>query len=191
MVIYQITRPFAYLAISDKSKAKIDWLVPAVLTVPTVLAFMALSDRPQVFMANGLLSQVAGLLQSLPGFYLAALAAIATFSRPDLDYLMPRPTPTVEVLHRGQWQAIQLTRRRMLTMQFGYLTLLSLLLFGVILVANAAAPTIKARCPAGFHAYLVVSFMGMFSYAIWHMLIITLFGLYQLSDRIHQPDSPE
>jgi hypothetical protein len=188
VVIYQLTRPFAYIAIRDISKAKIDWLVPAVLTLPTVLAFAALSERPQVFMANGLLSQVAGLVQSLPSFYLAALTAIATFSRPDLDYLLPEPTPTVDVLHRGQRQTIQLTRRRMLAMQFGYLTLLSLMLFGVILAANAAAPTIKTWCPAGTHVSLVLAFMGMFSYAVWHMLTITLFGLYQLSDRIHQPD---
>lgn len=191
MVIYQLTRPLAYLAIRDRSKGKIDWLVPTVLALPTVLAFAALSETPQVFLVNGLLSQVAGLVQNLPGFYLAALAAIATFSRRDMDLLMPKPTPTVSVRYLGQSHEIQLTRRRMLSMQFGYLTLLSLALFGVVLAANAAAPTLKARLPIGMHRYSVVLFVGLFSYAVWHMVSITLFGLYQLSDRIHQPDAPD
>ena|ERR1700761_9397105 len=93
MVVYQLSRPFAYLVIRDESKAKIDWLVPIFLAIPTVGVFLILSDRPQIFLANGVLSQVGGLMQNLPGFYLTALAAIATFNRPDLDYLLPEPTP--------------------------------------------------------------------------------------------------
>lgn len=139
-------------------------------------------------MANGLLTQISGLLQILPGFYLAALAAIATFNKSDMDAYMPQPTPTLRVQIQGINHPIKLTRRRMLALQFGYLTLISLALFIVTIAANIAAPSVKMMSPAYLQRWLNGAFLVLFLLGFWHMIAVTLFGLYQLSDRMHQPD---
>lgn len=188
MLWYQLLRPIDYLFVKDKSKWKVDWGVPFVVTILTASGFALLSPRPQIFLKDGLLQQVATLLSIMPGFYLAALAAIATFHKPDMDSYMPSPVPTVETLTGGHWRTINLTRRRYLSLMFGYLTLLSLFLFIGVLISNACAESVKMLLPQNYHYFSVVFYMSIFLLFFWHMIAVTLFGLYQLSDRMHQPD---
>lgn len=132
--------------------------------------------------------QVAGLLQILPGFYVASLAAIATFNKNNMDEYMPEPTPTVTIRVSGHVCPIKLTRRRMLSLMFGYLSFLSLLLFLAIVLANALAPSLKVLLPLPLHKIALAAFVAIYGLLFWHMIAVTLFGLYQLSDRMHQPD---
>jgi hypothetical protein len=54
--------------------------------------------------------------------------------------------------------------------------------------ANAVAPSVKIVTPVHLQRWLNGSFIAAFSLGFWHMIAVTLFGLYQLSDRMHQPD---
>src|SRR5689334_187541 len=101
MLRYQLLRPLAYLAIDDRSKWQIDLLIPAIFAVVQTLLIFSVPLRPMIYLNGGLISQLLGLLQIMPGFYLAALAAIATFNRADMDGYMPQPTPTVRVQIKG------------------------------------------------------------------------------------------
>jgi hypothetical protein len=188
MLGYQLLRPLFYLTIKDGAKWKIDFLVPLAASLLTLAGIFVWPLRPQLFMANGLVTQVLGLLQIMPGFYLAALAAIATFNKVDMDSYMPSPTPTVRITIKGQSLPIKLTRRRMLSLQFGYLTFISLLLFISAIGANALAPSVKIVLSPTYHASAVGLFVCFFAFMFWHMISVTMFGLYQLSDRMHQPD---
>lgn len=188
MLWYQLLRPVDYLSIKDGSKWKIDWAVPTAMAIGTGLGFYFLSPRPQVFMKDGLLQQIGSLLSIMPGFYLAALAAIATFHKSDMDEYMPSPVPTIETLSAGHKRTINLTRRRYLSIMFGYLTLLSLTLFIGTIFTNACADTFKALIDPEWRIFTVVSYISIFFLLFWHMISVTLFGLYQLSDRMHQPD---
>jgi hypothetical protein len=51
-----------------------------------------------------------GFIQNLPGFFIAALAAVATFGRADLDALMPGKPPRVSILYHGRPTEVELTR---------------------------------------------------------------------------------
>lgn len=188
MIFYQLLRPVDYLLIRDESKWKIDFLTPLLVSMFCIVGFAFLAPRPQIFLKDGFLHQASELFAILPGFYLAALAAIATFSKSDLDNYMPAPTPQVETRSGGIKMLINLTRRRYLSLMFGYLTLLSLALFILILGANAAAQSLKELIGADYKDVVVLGFMFIFFFLSWHMVIVTMFGLYQLSDRMHQPD---
>lgn len=135
-------------------------------------------------MVNGLLHQIGSMILNLPGFYIAALAAIVAFDRKGFDVLLPEPTPKVRTLLQGAWVDVELTRRKMLTFLFAYLTALSIFITITISFVNSVAEpaaqsvAIAWRLPIRY----VVAIFCLFT--IWHLVSVTLFGLYQLSDRI-------
>jgi hypothetical protein len=188
MVLYQLSRPISYLAIHDPSKWKIDWVLPICCSLATLVILFTIPIRPSIFGTSGILWQISGLLQILPGFYIASLAAIATFNKNNMDEYMPELTPTVTIRIGDHACPIKLTRRRMLSLMFGYLTFLSLLLFLTIVLVNMLAPNVKLLLPASFHKIALGIFVAIYGLLFWHMIAVTLFGLYQLSDRMHQPD---
>ena len=75
-----------------------------------------------------LIISILSFIQILPGFFIAALAAIATFNRLDLDKIMPHPAPTINIECNGGKEEIDLTRRRYLTLMFSFLSAESILL---------------------------------------------------------------
>lgn len=184
MIRYQLLRPISYLTIKDQTKWKIDWLVPIFIAVVFIILFYNLPVKKPLYGDQGLIKELQGILQILPGFYLAALAAVATFSKDDLDRLLPEPTPKINILVKGQEVLIGLTRRRMLCFLFGYLTFLSLIVY----LSTVLGSTISPSALAIFRNYSIIIeiiFVSLFSLFFWQMIIVTLFGLYQLCDRIH------
>lgn len=187
MLLYQLLRPLHYTAIRDESKWKIDFLLPFLFALACTGVFSLLPKQPVVF-GTGIVALFIGLLQILPGFYLTALAAVATFNRPDMDFLMPRPTPRVTVSVYGVTQQIELTRRRMLSMLFGYLTFISFTLYFGSVISLILAQSIKDFVSLAYHAWVTRIFIFLYAFCLGQLIFITMFGLYQLSDRMHQPD---
>lgn len=129
-----------------------------------------------------------GLFQILPGFYLTALAAVATFNRPDMDELMPKPSPRINVSRYGQPVTIELTRRRMLSMLFGYLTFISFSLYFLSVFSQGLAQSLHDTITPSLDHVIVDIFLYLFFALLGQLVTITMFGLYQLSERMHQPD---
>ena len=183
---YPLLRPFAYLWIEGADKRSFDLWLPAVAAL--VATSCAAWARPQLYMPNGVFAQVGSMVQNLPGFYIAALAAVATFQRNSLDTLLPAPTPTINTFINGTWMPIQLTRRRLLTLLFSYLSALSFAVYLSITFANAFAPTISGATVEWFRPFVSAFGATVLFFLIAHMLSVTLFGLYQIGERIFQAD---
>ncbi|HEV7255446.1 MAG TPA: hypothetical protein VGN97_20390 [Mesorhizobium sp.] len=188
MLLYQLLRPLSYMTIRDASKWKIDILLPTLLSIFLTLSFFYLPERTTLFGANGIIPLFVGLLQILPGFYLTALAAVATFNRPDMDQLMPSPAPTVSISVSGKNEEIKLTRRRMLAMLFGYLTFICFTLYFLCILSQIASPTLAEAIGEKSLNVGRAAFLAIFTFLLGQLIFITMFGLYQLSDRMHQPD---
>ena len=191
--------PFAFLGIRhpDKKLVTINWIAPLSLAAICTIC-LCIVDQMNFFGSNGFLEKILGLVQSLPGFYLAALIAVTAFSNgPGMDKLMPGIPPTGKIWHNGSIIREELTRRRMLSMMFAFLTASSFLLtFAIILstsLANPAYQWIRSTSDALWVANIAtgVKCLVIFSLltALWQMLLVTLWGLFYLSDRIHEPDS--
>lgn len=185
-----LLRPLAYLTIRHSTSVMelANWWWPCLLSAALVGIGAWLAPGANVFQPGGLVDKSLGFIQSLPGFYLAALAAVATFGRAELDQLMPGEPPVARIIYNNQLVAVQLTRRRFLCLMFSYLTALS---FGITLAGLAAqflAPYLAASV-GSYHA--PVKALGTFIYlaATLQMLSITLWGLYYLGERIHTPDN--
>ncbi|WP_238925026.1 hypothetical protein [Achromobacter insuavis] len=191
MLRYQLTRPFGYIFIQHRVKKVVDWYLPALLATIAVAVLFPFRGIVNIWGEQGLVVNVQAFVQSLPGFYIAALAAIATFGQKGtLDTLMPEPTPTIETRFGGAWVVMGLTRRRFLCLLFAYLTALSVCLTVFSLFVRAVVG-VKQMMP---HFLGEATFYAMtYAYLIFffQMVVTTLWGLYYLSDRIHQPDPHE
>lgn len=189
MVINQLLRPvFGYLAIQHPTKRFVDWVLPAGLSLIATLVIYLSRTNLNFFGSGGVISLVLGYIQNLPGFYIAALAAVATFARPDIDVLMPGDPPPriLSEDNRGVVNLIQLTRRRFLSLLFAFLTIECIFLTLLSIAMIVAAPGILHLLDELGHkiAYAVTVFF--YFLILFQLLIATLWGLYYLGERIHQ-----
>jgi energy-converting hydrogenase Eha subunit A len=185
-----LLRPFLYLRVDHGSRALpwMNWGLPAVVTAGVVLAGSLGAPNVNAFHPDGVFDRLLGFVQSLPGFYLAALAAVATFNRPNLDQLMPGTPPKVAILYHGKPLVIELTRRRFLCMLFAYLTALS---FALTLSLVMGLPLVD-HVREALHSEIVgIARFAVASCLIFiatQLVVITLWGLYYLGERMHTPD---
>lgn len=187
-LFYVFSRPLFYIFIKDPSGDKkwIDWILP-ICTTFLLFILLYLSDaNPVIIGENGVLQNLKGFLQIMPGFYLTALAAVATFSNKNLDLLLPKPAPTINIMYNGnKINGLELTRRRFLNYLFSYLTTISLFLYFSIIIAEIYVGA-KITSYTFFQMWIKPLLLFIYATFIWQMLFITIFGLYQLCERIHQ-----
>ncbi|WP_139476946.1 hypothetical protein [Aeromonas veronii] len=189
MIIYQLTRPFAYLEIKGvQGKGIFDWWIPIALTLVTVILFKFTGDGElsKIVGKGNLIEGLSNFIQNLPGFYIAALAAISTFNRPEIDHALvsdgKKPYFIVKSVKNNGIKyddEVKVTRRIFLCFLFSFLTAESFLMiiinkfFDSLAIQGFIFPCIYAAI------YLLM---------FWQLIITTFFGLYYLGNRIHIGD---
>lgn len=188
--LYQLSRPWAYWFIKGPGKSVFDWWLPLIFALIVAVTVDASKHQINFFGVGGVVSMLTGFIQNLPGFFIAALAAVATFDRDELDKVMPEPTPSICVYIKGQWARISLTRRRFLSAMFAFLTVQSIFITLVGIGVVSCAGWLNSFDGIGL-VRRWLSFGGATVYCIflWQMITVTCLGLYYLGDRIHQPES--
>ncbi|HEM8686258.1 hypothetical protein R1917_09720 [Citrobacter koseri] len=182
-----LAKPFGYLFIKGiGGKAAYDWAAPTGLTLLTAAYFCLFNITPAVLLSDsGFVKTVTSFISNLPGFYIAALAAIATFNREQIDHplISNTGTPSIDVkVTKENGRVINsqepLTRRLFLCMLFAFLTALSI----IIVMLNAlVAPLFTVHN----NIYFQVIYLLLFTFSTWQLLVSTFFGLYYLGSRIH------
>ncbi|WP_322966032.1 hypothetical protein [Sphingomonas fuzhouensis] len=170
------------------------WL-PLFLTILAGVFYAVLPVKPALVGSTGLVGSLLTLVATLPGFYFAGLAAVATFGSTTMDHEMPAPAPEVEMRVRGQQVPVKLTRRLFLSYLFSYLVILSFGLCFAFMAINAFAPSIDmlqvsiGRWTGAAWPWLVVKGAVGFAltFAFASMVVSTLHGVFFLSEKIHQP----
>jgi hypothetical protein len=182
-------RPFSFLAIRHPSNLPVwvNWVLPLAATGISLFLLRCLGTDVNVFGSQGLLDRLLAFVQTLAGFYIAALAAVSSFNSPHLDREMPTPSPTMYVMHNGGMQLVVATRRRFLTSMFAYLTSLSFLFSLAAIVTMVLAPVLKQTSP-GAICFLHWVGAGFFILAIFQMTCVTFWGLFYLGERMITPD---
>lgn len=180
LITYQLTRPFSYLKIKHEDKWIYDWATPLIFTILTLVISYFFIPLKNIIGDGGLISELTSFVANLPGFFIAALAAVATFNKHDIDQLMANP-PKIEILHHGSSLMVEMTRRRFLCVLFSYLTAISVFL--VIGAKIGLAITISNQ----YH--VATSWIGfsLFIFIFWQMILATILGLYYLGERLHTP----
>lgn len=137
---------------------------------------------------------VVGIISLLPGFYIASLAAVATFGGDHMDEVMPDPAPRVFIRTAHTEGPDDLTRRMFLSYLFGYLAITSLLLVAACFVFEIVAPGVREMvetqlptASALIDAIRAITVFGV-SFVLGSILVTTLHGTYYLMERIFQPN---
>ncbi|MCK9715008.1 hypothetical protein LT722_20400 [Pseudomonas syringae pv. syringae] len=183
-MLKQICQPLSYLAIQHPQKWKIDWLFPALAAVICVYFSADEAWQTAAYRTGGPISMLLGFFQCLPGFYIAALAAIATFGRTDIDDILPEPAPTVKLTTRGENILIKLTRRRFLAMLFSFLTCESIVLVLYSVFFLSCGGEISDIRHFGDVALLGLTFI--FYTLLFQMVAATFWGLFYLGFKLHE-----
>lgn len=182
--------PLNYLLIKHEEKGKYDYGIPFAVSVCVTIAYHFYADRIPLISNNGLVLQVNGLLQVLIGFYIAALAAVSTFSSPSIDEIMAGDPPTLVEKFRGKKVKVQLTRRRFVCYLFGYLALVSFMLFCIgmisILVGKPFYFWLSTLMTPDIIVWIKTMFVAAYVFLLMNIIITTLLGLYFLAIRFHQ-----
>jgi len=186
-ILYQLLRPFGYLTIKGvRGKPIYDWLIPFVLSALSMGYFQILNvDIKSLFSDGNFIKNTVSFVSILPGFYIAALAAIATFNRKEIDFPLTSDNGTPYVYVKGVKEngipyttREKITRRIFLCMLFAFLTAESILL---IMLNNFSLPLI-----ATIHSTLYLNiYLFTFLIILWQLFVTTFFGLYYLGERIH------
>jgi hypothetical protein len=187
----QLMTPLRYLRIRQgvsllKSKTVYDWLLPLLVSIPAT--YVGYKYSLGIFSEKGVIGGFQRLLEILIPFYIAALAAVATFQRDGLDDTLKGHPATLSIRHaHGDWVEHILTRRQFICYLFGYLAFLSLCLFVAILFLNLISQKSGMAAHEFFGAYLQIAkvvTIYVFMVPIWQMIITTLLGVYFMSERL-------
>lgn len=195
MIWYQIKRPFAFLRINSRELMILRTTVPLLVTICIIALYWALPYRPLIVGDKRYIDYMVQLIGALPGFYIAALAAAATFTNQSLDEeISGRSPPTIEIIRGGQTFEAILTLRVFMCHLFAYLCALS---FAACLLGIAIlefAPVLEDI--EKFHSshkitmplltIIRYSAVGWFTFYVVRIVAITLHGLFFLIERMHQ-----
>lgn len=135
-----------------------------------------------------LLDRSSDLLSILTGFFVAALAAIATFGGDEMDKAMPGTASMTlrDPLRPGAPEI--LSRRRFLCFLFGYLAFISLGIYIAGFAFGAFQALVIVKYFPGQAILSFAIFWGLYGFALGNLLSNTLLGLFYLTDRIHRPN---
>lgn len=180
--------PFSYLKITWErgltSKRFFDIGLPIILSLITVILLVLLrlniENGTNIF-NNDITYYLSGFFQTIPGFYIAGLAAIATLNSDNMDVYMTDPCPKLN----GE----KVKRRLFLAQLFSYLTIGSLILFILTLIGRFAASINILQGVSVFTYYFTYAIFSLiYFYFFWQIMVLTCLGLYYLGEKIHYND---
>ncbi|MBB3761413.1 hypothetical protein VDG05_22015 [Xanthomonas campestris pv. raphani] len=172
--------PLGYLKAKNPTKIYWDWIIPLIAATVASAIFINPWLRITVFGDKGVVNGVNELIQVLVGFYIAALAAVASLANPALD----RGVAGEPIKSDGK----DLTRRQFLCIAFSYLSLLSISIYGLGVLSNIISEPIRSALPAGWILYTRGVFGLIYGFTTTQLACITSVTLYYLGERIHTAD---
>jgi len=142
VILHQLTRCLAFWQIKHADLRYINLYIPFSLSSILVVIIFFLPIQPLIFGNLGFTRSFISILSVLPGFFIAALAAVATFQKNELDHLMPDPAPVLSMRSNGEWEDCELTMRMFLSHMFAYLTAISFMALSIGIMAELVSPSL-------------------------------------------------
>ena len=197
-----IFKPLYYLKIKWEvdgqiSKKQFDYHIPVlfsiVISIILILIdfFVKIPDKssinPNIFDSD-FAALICGFLQTIPGFYIAALAAIATLNSVTMDRPMVGTPPTEMIIETNPYRevVVPVSRRLFLSSLFAYLSFVSLFLYFLTLIFKYFYNLDVFPVAVWLYELLYFCNLLIFNFLFIQMIMLTLMGLYYLGDRVHR-----
>jgi hypothetical protein len=194
-LLYELSRGLAYRRIRHSEMQNYTLALPIALYAVMLGIWLVMPVDFRWLGEKGIVSGLLSIISTLPGFYFAGLAAVATFGGTSMDTPMPAPTPEIDIRVRGSLVPHPLSRRQFLSYLFSYLVVVSFGLCFVLLIANSLADVIPTWKQA-FSAFqygerlwsaLVFAAGSAIALIFSSMIVTTLHGIFFLTEKMHQP----
>lgn len=178
---------FSFLRLKSPDIKWYQWIYPTVMSAVVIGGYSWLGDYAQVSDISKLVGDVNSLMGILVGFYIAALAAVSSFMNENLDKIMKGRPPKLSVMRKGKGIEETLTRRRFLSVLFGYCASLSILLY----IFGVLALHVSLTLPNTLWGVPILKIPDGVAWAIYtwglsSLLVVTLLGLHYLIERMHR-----
>lgn len=187
MIVFdKLLKPLDYMRIEHAEKAWFDVRLPVILAVACMIILYHLPIPVAFTGNNGMISLVNGIFQILSGFYIASMAAVATFQKEGMDDIMDGVPPKLKIIKNKKTTIKILTRREFLTYLFGYLAFMSIFMYfagGFIQLASGSVSMLASNIAPWFK-YLLV---GVYMFVVFNILCTTVLGMHFMIDKIHRP----
>jgi len=186
--IAKLFTPLSFLRLKNRDLVLFQWVAPSITAL--LLYFFVFNPFSSNFtFHNGqLFEDINQLVGVLVGFYIAALAAVATFPNNTLDVALKGLPTTLRVKRANKATEETITRRRYLTIVFGYCAFVSIIVFIFGVFQNNVS--IKRTALAHIYYDLNIMFFNIvlfvYFWAISSLFYATLVGLHYLVDRMHR-----
>lgn len=199
ILTYRLFSPWRFWFIRDESKLLyvLNWVFPLLLSFFITIVIKGFCLYSDSLSMSKLWKDMLKLVENsnfLPGFFIAALAAIAVFDKNSMDEILPGAKLFYTDI---DGRRVELTRRRLLCMLFSFLSAQSFCLIALTqVVDNIFGSYCNHKCDNTVFSYMslkeallsdwpfVISyFMILFFYI--QILIVMLYGMYYLGERIH------
>ena len=194
-IFYELTRAWAYRRIVHPRIVIYTRTLPAILLAITLTVWFFLPVKPALLGQPSLSASTLAIMSTLPGFYFAGLAAVATFGGLNMDKVMNAPAPKLKTAVTSGFIENDLTNRQFLSYLFSYLVVLSFAISGILMVlanfdgALIFIGNVISKTEIGSNIWLAFSWLGggVVVALISSMIVSTLHAVFFLSEKIHQP----
>jgi hypothetical protein len=187
MISYQLSRPFAFAWILADGLNRIRYILPAAITAAGFTIYFLVLDFGFVISPRKLAHVSADAIVLLPGFYIAALAAVSSFNSVYLDQQIAGSGAKLRLLTQGKMSEVDLTYRMYVCYIFAYLTVLSVVLYAALSLSTDVSDAFGRLVSENTAA--VLDWLGSLILTFWtvNLAVVTLHGLYFLAERMHRP----
>lgn len=185
-----ILKALSFLSVDAPFGAGYNWKYPLSISALLAVLGVMLGADVNYWGKDGLLTALTPLLSVLFPFYVAALAAVATFKGvADLDKPFPldaeeRRVTMPRMGSGGVIEFIEITQRHYLSLLFGYCAVVSIALIFFYTVFRFVTVSISPPIP-GYVTYFGYGLLLIFIFLFCQVILLTLVAVYYLSDRIH------
>ena len=195
----ELLAPFFYLRVKTGDggltrKIFIDIILPAILSAITVFLSKILDIEYSFLGENGLFHSFSTAFQIFAAFFIAALAAVATFDRKGLDTNLKGDSAWITQWSNSKQAMVrrEITRRMYICYLFSYLS--GICLFFVIIlpfssIYGAAIGQHIKKSSESLYSILFLGFEYIFYFCVWSIFLLSLVAIRFLGDRLQNMDT--
>lgn len=183
----KVLTAFSFLRLRSADIYWYQWIYPSLIFGAGYGFYLAGGGQWFAFDHQELIGDVNALMGILVGFYIAALAAVSSFTNESLDQVMKGRAPTLTQVRQGTTVKETLTRRRFLSILFGYCACLSIILY----IFGVLQAHVSVNLPPIYWLKIANDWARSIAWVfyIWllsSLLVVTLLGLHYLVERMHR-----
>jgi len=175
--------PFLFLLITYPRSGVISWIIPIVLATATMAVFYFLPGEISVSGDDGFLERVITIMTISGGFFVTSLTVILTN---ESDIINSTFVGEGKPVISGENEL--LTRKRFLSLLFGYISFVSFSVVGMISAALVASHSIKMALTDKVLEVLEYGSGFVLLVFLFQIFLFSMVGLHYLTDRLHRSD---